>query len=116
MSLTPHPESTNPFFQDLAVLMRTENFRQFYKEHMHNALELKSTIVYIELYRTIETVFQQFTGNAITDAEMELLLKECMRRKEYRQPFTSLIQAYLTKDLKEMLLQLEELPGRIKKI
>ncbi len=92
-------KSDNPFFDDLLGLMRTEEFRKFYKEHMNSALDFKTSLVYIELYQTIESIYRRYTGEEITAQDMQMLLKECMRRKEYRAPFARLVREYAVGNL-----------------
>ncbi len=87
----------NVFFKDLGNLMKTDEFRHFYQTHMRTNLELKTSILYIELYATVEELYKKYTGKNIPDAEMEVFLKECIRRKNYRQPLVSLIQTYFDK-------------------
>jgi hypothetical protein len=105
--VSPEEETANHFFNDLATLMRSDEFRLFYKTHMNSSSDLKSSIVFIELYQTIETMVSNM-DREISDAEMQALLRECIRRKEYRRPLTSIIQTYLTKGIhrKELVLSL----------
>lgn len=95
MSLTTN-KSNNTFFHDLSMLMKSPEFLHFYKTHMSTNLDLKTSIVYIELYATIDKLVMDFTGEKISDKEMERVLKECFRRKEYRQPLTAILNQYLT--------------------
>lgn len=89
----------DPFFSDLAALMRTEEFRHFYKTHMASHLDLRSSIVYIELWNNIDRLYEQCTGKTITNEDMELVLRETFRRKEYRRPLLAMIQSYLDDDV-----------------
>ncbi len=94
MSLTT--KSNNTFFHDLGMLMKSPEFLHFYKTHMSSNLDLKTSLVYIELYATIDKLVMDFTGKKIDDKDMEEVLKECFRRKEYRQPLTAILNEYLT--------------------
>jgi len=97
MSLTT--KSNNTFFHDLGMLMKSPRFLHFYKTHMSSNLDLKTSLVYIELYATIDKLVMDFTGKKIDDKDMERVLKECFRRKEYRQPLTAILNKYLTSDV-----------------
>ena len=92
------------FFPDLAVLMETKEFRHFYKTHMGTRLDLRSSLVYIELWNNIDRIYEQCTGKTITEEEMELVLRETFRRKEYRRPLITLIQSYLEDDVSRRTL------------
>lgn len=97
MALVTHEK--DPFFTDLAALMQTKEFRHFYKTHMGTRLDLRSSLVYIELWNNIDRIYEQCTGKTITDEDMELVLRETFRRKEYRRPLITLIQSYLDDDV-----------------
>ena len=86
---------TDPFFSDLAALMRTTEFRHFYKTHMASRMELRSSLVYIELWKHIDRLYEQCTGKPIANDDMELVLRETFRRREYRRPLITMIQSYL---------------------
>ena len=106
MSLvTKTTPSNDPFFSDLAALMRTSEFQQFYKTHMATHLDMRSSLVYIELWNKIDELFRQHTGGAsLSDQDMEMVLRETFRRKEYRRPLIALIQTYLDKGMSRQTL------------
>jgi hypothetical protein len=87
------------FFPDLTALMQTTEFRHFYKTHMATRLDLRSSLVYIELWNNIDRIYEQCTGKNITNEDMEVVLRETFRRKEYRRPLLTLIQSYLDDDV-----------------
>jgi len=97
-------KTKDPFFTDLVALMRTDEFQRFYRTHMATNLDLKTSVVYIELWNNIETIFKQCTGNDISDDAMEMVLRESFRRQEYRRPLTRLVQSYLNNDLSRKAL------------
>ena len=92
-------KSKNTFFHDLSMMMKSPEFLHFYKTHMSSNLDLKTSLVYIELYATIDKLVMDFTGKKIDDKDMEEVLKECFRRKEYRQPLTAILNEYITSDV-----------------
>ena len=71
----------------------------FYEFRVRSALDFKTSLVYIELYQTIESIYRRYTGEEITAQDMQMLLKECMRRKEYRAPFARLVREYAVGNL-----------------
>ena len=94
MSLVPSDD--RPFFSDLAALMRSEAFRRFYTAHMATNLDLRTSLVYVELWTTIEEMYEKRTGGKqISDESIEMVLRETFRRKEYRKPLVALVQSYL---------------------
>lgn len=104
MSLITQQKDTDPFFSDLAALMRTSEFQHFYKTHMATHLDLRSSLVYIEMWNSIDTLFEQYTGDSLSDQDMEMVLRETFRRKEYRRPLTALVQTYLDKGMSRKAL------------
>ena len=70
MSLTTK-KSENTFFHDLSMLMKSSEFLHFYKNHMSTNLDLKTSIVYIELYATIDKLVLDLTGKKINDNVFE---------------------------------------------
>ena len=84
----------NTFFEDLMRLMHSDGFRNFYNKHMGSSLDFKTSLVYIELYQQIETIYRHYTGKEISPDDMQVLLRECMRRKEYRAPLVRLVKEY----------------------
>ena len=95
MSLVPKEEDKNTFFEDLLTLMEDTAFQKFYTQYMNTPLELKTTILYIELYQSIEKFYNRLTGKEIPKKFMTAVLKECMRRDAYRKPLASVFNAFL---------------------
>ena len=87
------------FFSELAALMHDDAFKDFYDKYMNTPLELKSTILYIELYQNIELFYSKLTGKQIPKKYMTEILKECIRRKTYRKPLTTVIDNYFKSEM-----------------
>lgn len=76
------------------MLMHSDGFCNFYHKHMRSSLDFKTSLVYIELYQQIQTIYRHYTGKEISPDDMQVLLRECMRRKEYRAPLVRLVKEY----------------------
>ena len=100
--VTPAPPN---FFKDLSAVMRTKEFQTFYYRHMSTFDDTKTSLLYVELYRAIDNIYKRYTGNLISDDAMELLLRETIRRKEYRKPLVKLIQTYTEKGISRERLE-----------
>lgn len=98
MSLVPKEEKIT-FFEELSILMEDTAFKDFYTQYMNTPLEIKTTILYIELYQNIEQFYSQLTGNDIPKKLMTTVLKECMRRDTYRKPLASVINGFLNSEV-----------------
>ena len=99
MSLVQNDKGEPSFFSELATLMDDGAFKDFYDKYMNTTLEMKSTILYIELYQNIEKFYSQLTGQKIPKKYMTDILKECIRRKSYRKPLTTVIESYFKSEV-----------------
>ena len=99
MSLVPKEKDKITFFEELSTLMEDTAFQKFYTQYMNTPLEIKTTILYIEMYQNIEKFYSQLTGNDIPKKFMTAVLKECMRRDTYRKPLASVINGFLKSEV-----------------
>lgn len=87
--------SGGDFLEDLLALMRTKEFKVFQRNHMGNPYELKTSLVYFELHRAINTIYMDLMGEAIPDSLSREILRSVMRRSEYRKPLVGIVMEYL---------------------
>jgi len=79
--------SENEFFQDLVILMENEQFKRFFKKHMSNWVEVKSTIIYMKLYDEFKTKYKKLTNDDLEESIVVYLLCKLMRDRNLR-PFS----------------------------
>ena len=79
--------SNNDFFQDLVALMENEQFKKFFKKHMSNWMEVKSTVIYMKLYDEFKKKYKKLTKEELESSIVVYLLSKLMRDKDLR-PFS----------------------------
>lgn len=79
--------SENSFFQDLVALMENEQFKTFFKKHMSNWIDVKSTIIYMKLYDEFKRKYKKITKEELEESITVYLLCKLMRDKDLR-PFS----------------------------
>ena len=99
MSLVPQDQDKITFFEELSTLMEDTAFKKFYTNYMDTPLEMKTTILYIELYQNIEKFYSQRTGKDIPKKCMTAVLKECMRRDTYRKPLVGVFNGFIKSEV-----------------
>lgn len=77
----------NDFFQDLVILMENEQFNKFFKKHMSNWIDVRSTIIYMKLYNEFKTKFEKLTNEELEESITVYLLCKLMRDRNLR-PFS----------------------------
>ena len=79
--------SNNDFFQDLVALMENDQFKKFFKKHMSNWMEVKSTVIYMKLYDEFKSKYKKITKEELESSIVVYLLSKLMRDKDLR-PFS----------------------------
>lgn len=77
----------NEFFQDLVELMENEQFKKFFKKHMSNWVEVKSTLIYMKLYDEFKSKYKRLTADDLEESIVIYLLCKLMRDRNLR-PFS----------------------------
>jgi hypothetical protein len=77
----------NGFLKDLVSLMENQEFKRFFKKHMSNWVEVKSTVIYMKLYDEFKTKYKKITDKELEESIIVYLLSRIMRHKELR-PFS----------------------------
>ena len=77
----------NSFFQDLVELMENKQFKKFFRKHMSNWVDVKSTIIYMKLYDEFKRKYKKITKEELEESITVYLLCKLMRDKDLR-PFS----------------------------
>jgi len=79
--------SENSFFQDLVELMENKQFKKFFRKHMSNWVDVKSSIIYMKLYDEFKKKYKKITKEELEESITVYLLCKLMRDKDLR-PFS----------------------------
>lgn len=89
---------TNPFFTDLNELMRHDNkFRIFYDKYFKDSSDIKTVIIYMKLYETLELEYKErMIEETESDREKVLIcaIKELMSNESTRKSILSSFNRY----------------------
>ena len=77
----------NEFFQDLTTLMENPTFIRFFEKHMSNWIEVKSSVVYMKLYKEFQDKYEELNGEKLDKSIIVFLLCQIMQDKQLR-PFS----------------------------
>ena len=77
----------NEFFQDLTTLMENPTFIRFFEKHMSNWMEVKSSVIYMKLYKEFQDKYKEVNGEKLDKSIIVFLLCQIMRDKQLR-PFS----------------------------
>ncbi len=55
----------NPFYNDLGKIMENPEFKAFFDKYFNDTLEIKSTMLYMKLYREIQIKYKDKMGEDI---------------------------------------------------
>ena len=79
--------SENSFFKDLVELMENKQFKKFFRKHMSNWVDVKSTVIYMKLYDEFKRKYKKLTKEELEESITVYLLCKLMRDKDLR-PFS----------------------------
>ena len=79
--------SENSFFKDLVELMENKQFKRFFRKHMSNWVDVKSSIIYMKLYDEFKRKYKKITKEELEESITVYLLCKLMRDKDLR-PFS----------------------------
>tara|TARA_B100000242_G_C42748950_1_gene349209 strand:+ start:31 stop:438 length:408 start_codon:yes stop_codon:yes gene_type:complete len=79
--------SENTFFKDLVELMENKQFKKFFRKHMSNWVDVKSSIIYMKLYDEFKRKYKKITKEELEESITVYLLCKLMRDKDLR-PFS----------------------------
>ena len=73
-----HILDDNPFFNGLDNVMQNAEFRNFYDKYFKDYSDIKTVILYMKLYQTIEEEYKNINGCDIDKGFLAYMLKELM--------------------------------------
>ena len=101
---------TNNFFKDLTSLMEDEKFVRFFDKWMCSWSEIKSTVIYMKLYKEFKEKYKEISNEELDKSITTYILCKIMRDKELRPFSIKTINNYYEKGLsrkKEFFKDLE---------
>ncbi len=77
--------STNIFFNDMNDLMHNEGFKTFYDKYFRDSSDIKSVLIYLKLYETLQMEYKERHNVDIDEEVLIYIIKELMVNKTSRQ-------------------------------
>jgi len=77
--------STNIFFNDMNELMHNEAFKTFYDKYFRDSSDIKSVLIYLKLYETLQMEYKERHNVDIDEEVLIYIIKELMVNKTSRQ-------------------------------
>jgi hypothetical protein len=68
----------NKFFNDLDSIMNNNEFRFFYNKYFNDITDIKTVIMYMKLYETIQVEYKEKNGIDIENELLIYIIKELM--------------------------------------
>ena len=68
----------NKFFNDLENTMQNPDFRTFYDKYFRDYSDIKTVVLYMKLYETIEIEYKKINGKDIEKEFLAYMIKELM--------------------------------------
>lgn len=75
---------SNEFFKDLSDLMSDEKFSNFFDKYFKNMEDIKSTVIYIKLYRLFQERYKELSNDELSKYVNVYLLHNIMSNKNLR--------------------------------
>lgn len=90
---------TNHFFQDLTELMEDEKFLKFFEKWMCSWSEIKSTVIYMKLYKEFKDKYREISNKELDKSITTFILCKIMRDKSLRSFSIKKIDQYYEKGI-----------------
>ena len=74
----------NDFFNDLAEIMQDEKFSKFYDKYFKTMTEIKTTVVYMKLFRAFQEKYNKLSEKELSKYVNVYLLHHVMTNSELR--------------------------------
>ena len=74
----------NKFFNSLDTVMQNEEFRGFYNKYFKDSSDIKTAIMYMKLYETIEVEYRQRNGCEIKKELLAFMIRELINNTNTR--------------------------------
>ena len=75
---------SNEFFKDLSNLMSDEKFVAFFDKYFKNMEDIKSTVIYMKLYRVFQERYKELSNEELSKYVNIYLLHNIMNNKDLR--------------------------------
>tara|TARA_B100001094_G_C18176882_1_gene798410 strand:- start:856 stop:1260 length:405 start_codon:yes stop_codon:yes gene_type:complete len=74
----------NNFFKDLNDLMSNKQFKKFYDKYFTNWMEVEVMLMYMKLYDTMKTSYEEKYKHPIDEPSLLFMIREVIRNNESR--------------------------------
>lgn len=109
----------NDFFAELDYIMNDNNFRSFYSKYFKDFTDIKTIILYMKLYETIQVEYKERYKIDIEKELLAFMIKELMcdelSRKNIIESFNNYINSNNSRE-KKYLIDIFEKKNKIKQI
>lgn len=109
----------NDFFAELDYIMNDNNFRSFYSKYFKDFTDIKTIILYMKLYETIQVEYKERYKIDIEKELLAFMIKELMcdelTRKNIIESFNNYINSNNSRE-KKYLIDIFEKKNKIKQI
>jgi len=85
----------NGFINDLDIIMRNKSFKSFYDKYFNDFIDIKTVIMYMKLYETIQSEYKDKNGHEIESELLAYIIKELMSDNVNRKNILESFQAYM---------------------
>ena len=75
----------NNFFNELNEIMKDDKFRPFYEKYFQDSTDVKSVLLYLKLYETLQKEYKERNDKDIDEELLVYMMKELMTNKVTQQ-------------------------------
>jgi hypothetical protein len=113
--------SENEFFNDLDNIMTDDKFRTFYNKYFKNFNDIKTVLLYMKLYETIQIEYKEQNNCDIDNELLAYMISELMNNSDTRKMIINSFNNFTDLNINEnrskrFLLDIFENSNKIKNI
>ena len=113
--------SENEFFNDLDSIMTDDKFRTFYNKYFKNFNDIKTVLLYMKLYETIQIEYREHNNCDIDNELLAYMISELMNNSDSRKLIMNSFNNFTDPNINEnrskrFLLDIFENSNKIKNI
>jgi hypothetical protein len=113
--------SENEFFNDLDNIMTDDKFRTFYNKYFKNFNDIKTVLLYMKLYETIQIEYREQNNCDIDNELLAYMISELMNNSDTRKMIINSFNNFTDPNINEnrskrFLLDIFENSNKIKNI
>ena len=113
--------SENEFFNDLDNIMTDDKFRTFYNKYFKNFNDIKTVLLYMKLYETIQLEYKEQNNCDIDNELLAYMISELMNNSDTRKMIINSFNNFTDLNINEnrskrFLLDIFENSNKIKNI